>query len=210
MWGKILRAAGIAALLVIATPTAAHAGIDRYTPVTPREPTLAGSVVEPVCHDGTPWIAYSLTLTGGDDLAGAATLVLSDGKNAVELPLGALSDGRLDGEILWPGASSDTGALPGWELADERWVETDGNYRWTRGAITAVVHAGAELEVPLAYPSPASGCAADPAGLAAALPATGNAVPVLPIALGGVAAMLVGAGVFAIARRVRRADPVAR
>lgn len=224
---SVLSAFALAAMLCL-TPTAAMAaapaandsGSDGgYTPNEPTEPTLAGSLAVGECNGDVPWIKYSVTLTDPDDQAtsNTARLVLSDGSNSTTIVLGDLVDGQLTGRALWPGASVDAAGnptgWPGWAFVDGKWVETDGNFAWTRGAITATIEVNPELAVPLSYPPATPECAAVPplisdespgnpetAGL---LPATGLGASMLPIGLVGGLLAIGGVTLVAIRRRHR-------
>lgn len=206
MWGNVLRSGLLCAALALSAPMAAHAVDDPYTPVTPREPGLAGSEVGAVCRAGAPWITFSIVRTGGDAAADQeVSLVISDGSSTLDLPLGVLSDDRLQGEIPWPAAD------------------------WVRGGVSAVVQVGTtQLAVPLSPPTQGLGCRdsevagsvtlpsaevgekAVPApgsatGSAAALPATGlDAASVLVVAAAGTGVMIAGAAALVLARRRAR------
>jgi LPXTG-motif cell wall-anchored protein len=134
------------------------------------EGSLDGSVAVGECLNDAPWIAYDVVLTGveGDLTAHTASLVLTDGTSTETIVLGALTeDGTLSGRTLWPGASvADDGVTPtgwpGWELVDGTWVETDGNYAWTRGDLTATLVVNPEIAVDLVYPVATPNCATAP------------------------------------------------
>lgn len=212
MLRKILSVIAVGAALALGAP-AAHAGND-YPPPPPSSETLAGSVVAAECVGDVPWIRYDVIRTdpSGTATTDAATLVLSRGANTVEIPLGTLVDDRLSGRVLWPGAAVDAaGAATGWPGyagQDGQWLPTDGNFAWTRGAITATVKAGSELSVPLSYP-PASAACAGPkvpgaaAGIGSGLAVTGGALP-LAAAGAGLALIAVG-GIVVLVRRRRPA-----
>jgi hypothetical protein len=186
MWGNVLRSALMCGVLATGIPAMAD-GIDPYTPVTPRESSLAGSDVSAMCERGDPVIAYSLVVTDESSNAGtapaaptAATLTMTDGAATVELPLGTVSDGRLDGTIAWP--------------ADE----------WTRAGVEAEVSVGElRLAAPLEFPTPTRGCAASVT--ASALAGTGAEVPLIAAALGGTALLAGGIAYGVGRRRTRRA-----
>lgn len=200
------------AAAVILSSAPAYAA-ENYTPVDPREPSLAGSSVQSQCQRDVPWIGYDVVLTDPDNVATnhTATLVLTDGTNTAELPLGELTDNKLSGRILWPGASVDGSGTPtgwpGWAFTDGAWTETDGNFAWTRGNITARIVVNPQIAVPLSYPLATPECAAAPnvsgQGSGAALAVTGIDAQVLPIALVGGGLLLAG-GVFLGTRRLRR------
>jgi LPXTG-motif cell wall-anchored protein len=224
-----LFAFAVAAMLCLA-PSAAHAAApasidstetdvtDGYTPNEPDEPTLAGSTAVGECERDVPWISYAVELTDPDQQAtgNTARLVITDGTNTATLVLGDLVDGKLSGRILWPGASVDgagnaTG-WPGWAFVDGTWVETDGNYRWTRGNISAKITVNPEVAVPLSYPPATPVCAAAPETpmlspdspeptVAGFLPATGLGASLLPIAVVG--GLLAAIGLIVVAARRR-------
>ncbi len=132
-------------------------------------PSLAGTLAAGVCEADAPWITYDVVLTDPDNQSTgtAATLVLSDGTNTERIELGELDDdGTLEGRTLWPGASVDddgnaTG-WPGWEFVDGAWVETDGNFAWTRELTSAVIEVNPNTTVALVYPPATPNCVAGP------------------------------------------------
>lgn len=198
---------------VAARQAPAEAG--SYTPDKPDTPTLAGSTVSWVCMSGVPWITYSIMLNDpkGVVTTTAAHLVLSDGAQSVTVGLGSLTDGAVSGSVLWPGARADAGdgaGWPGWEYTDGRWRETDGDFAWTRGEITATLAldrqpiADPQLPVPLSYPPASSGCASPPQQgsiTASGLVATGGDLgPAVGLGAAGVALVAVG-GALLLRRR---------
>jgi hypothetical protein len=220
---KSFAALAVAALIVLAVPAAANAvsggnvGSEVVTPTPtptptdytpPQPPSLTGSTLAPVCADGVPWINYHVVLTDpdGQSTGTIATLILSDGTNTYSQELGDLSDSNpLSGQILWPGASVDpvTGegnGWPGWAFENGQWVETTGNFAWTRQPITAIIDVNPQIQVSLSYPPATPNCTDPPSG-GGNLPATGlNAAVVWPIGIAG--AVLVLAGVtFVVLRR---------
>lgn len=210
MFYRILSGISLAAILALGASTAAHAA-DDYPPPPPGTATLAGSSVVAECERDVPWIRFHIVLNDPDGqvTSSDARLVLSGGGQSTEIALGTLVGGELSGRVLWPGASVDNGGTatgwPGWAFEEGQWVETSGNYAWTRGTISAVVHVNPELSVPLSYP-PATAACADPVETvgvvaAATLPATGGTVPVV---IGGVGAALLALGGLAIILRRRR------
>lgn len=211
MLRRILSVVGVAAAMTLGASAAAHA-FDGYPPPPPDSATLAGSSVVADCYGDVPWINYHVVLNDPDGQVTShdAVLVLAGGDQSVEIPLGTLVDGQLSGRVLWPGASVDgsgnpTG-WPGWTSQNGQWVETNGNFAWTRGAISAVIRVNPDLSVPLAYP-PATAVCANPAaagaGASTTLPATGSVVPLAALGLG---VALLGAGGVAIVHRRRRAS----
>jgi hypothetical protein len=193
MWGNILRSALLCGVLASGIPAGTADGIDPYTPVTPREPSLAGSDVSGACERGEPVIVYSLVVTDGSSSAAAAgdpptaaTLTMTDGASTVDVPLGTVRAGRLEGSRPWPDAE------------------------WTRSGAESVVSVGAlRLAVPLDYPSAAMGCSSQAAG-ATVLAGTGAEVPILVAGIGG-AVLVAGGIVYGVGRRrSRRAAVVGR
>ncbi len=195
------------------SPLAAASAGDTYAPPNPGEPSLAGSVATGACRDDAAYISFDVVLTDGPatDQSAPVSLVLADGANSVTVPLGSLDEGRLQGRVLWPGASVDENGRgngwPGWEQRGSTWVPTDGGYAWTRGDITATLQANPSLAVPLHYPMSSPDCATAPRGSAAAvageLPATGSN-PAMPLAVAGVGAFAVLAGAGLVVARRRR------
>ncbi|WP_325483329.1 LPXTG cell wall anchor domain-containing protein [Microbacterium sp.] len=194
---------------------AANAVDEPYTPAPPSGATLAGSVVVSDCVGDVPWIRFSLSLDDPDNVAtgNTATLVITNGTNNVSVPLGQLVDGKLKGSVLWPGASVDSSGnptgWPGWMQQNGEWVQTSGNFAWTRGGISAVVRVNPDLSVPLSYPRSSPECATGPtfasiSGNPADLAATGMNATAVPIALGVGGVLLIGGIVLVARRRIAR------
>jgi LPXTG-motif cell wall-anchored protein len=156
------------------TPSPTPSSEPSEAPEAPTEDavgSLEGSVAVGECVADAPWIAYDVVLSGaeGDLTEQNASLVLTDGTNTETIELGALDeDGTLSGRALWPGASvAEDGVTPtgwpGWEQAEDgTWVETDENFAWTRGDLTATIVVNPDIEVELAYPVATPNCAAAP------------------------------------------------
>jgi len=198
----------LGAIVALGAPAAAHAEPDDYTPTNPATPSLAGSTAVGACDGDVPWIAYDITLLDPNDEipTDQATLEISDGENSATLALGTLVNGQLSGRVLWPGASVDAAGnptgWPGWAFENGAWVETEGNFGWTRGAITATIVVNPTLAVPLSYPPATPVCDANPprsGSAAASLPATGLSAAVVPLAVGGLVAA--GIGTLLVMRR---------
>ncbi|MGW9630869.1 hypothetical protein ACWGST_09200 [Agromyces sp. NPDC055520] len=142
---------------------------DAPCPVEPGEPTLDGSVATGTCDADSPWINFDVKLTDPENTVKnrAVSLVMTAGSNTETIELGDLkADGTLKGKKLWPGASVDAdgkaNGWPGWALVDGKWVETDGNFAWTRGAITAKLVVNPEVPVTISYPKATPECATGP------------------------------------------------
>lgn len=211
---KTFAALALATLTILAVPAAAYAD-DSYTPTKPTEPSLSGSTAAGFCNNDAPYIRFSVTLNDPDNVATShdAKLVLSGSGQSTTIPLGTLVGNKLSGSVLWPGASVDANGAPtgwpGWEKQGGQWVEIPGNYRWTRGDITATIEVNPSVTVPLSYPPQSPTCQTDPpvTGAAAstgqALPATGMSAAVLPIAVVGILLALLGV-VLLVSRRLAR------
>ncbi|MCR2785602.1 cell wall protein [Microbacterium sp. zg.B96] len=223
-----LSAIALATLVVIGVPAAASAATDAtstrpgggaavaeatdgYTPKTPEEPTLAGSSAVGECDRDVPWIQYSVTLTDPDSQVTAPTarLVLSDGAHSTTIALGELVGNELSGRVLWPGASVDAAGnptgWPGWALVDGAWTQTDGNFAWVRGRISAVLEVNPQIAVALAYPPTSPDCVTGPRPAAAGLAVTGGTLGgVLPAAIAGGVIVLGGTGLLLLRRRRRQ------
>ncbi|MDQ0574868.1 hypothetical protein [Agromyces albus] len=134
------------------------------------EPSLAGSTMTGVCRADAPWIVFDIVLADPDGQAssGDASLVFSDGEHIETIGLGELDEsGALEGEVLWPGASvADDGVTPigwpGWEQVDGEWVETEGNFAWTRDVTSVLLVVNPDLEVAITYPVATPDCVAAP------------------------------------------------
>jgi hypothetical protein len=212
---KTLIAAALTAAMIGFGGSAAFAAEESGTDYVPdqyTDPTLGGSTASSQCVGDVPWINVSVKLTDPDNQAtsNVAYLRMTDGSNVEDIKLGELDkNGNLTTTILWPGASTDgqgnaTG-WPGWALVDDNWVETSGNYAWTRGPITATIHVNPEISVPLSYPAASEACASPTALLSEnpgepGLAATGGAVPYLAAGI-GVGALALGATLIARRRR---------
>lgn len=131
-----------------------------------QEPSLLGSTATAMCRANSPWIVFDVVLTDPDaqSTGNIAYLVLSDGTHTEKVELGPIGeDGRVAGEVLWPGAAVDEAgnptAWPGWmQLPNGRWVVTDGNFGWTRSLTSATIEVNPTLAIDLDYPT-AADCA---------------------------------------------------
>jgi hypothetical protein len=133
------------------------------------QPVLTGSTATGQCLKDAPWIFYDVSMTDPDHLSTSETvkLVLSDGTNSTTLTLGDLQNGHLSGKVLWPGAAVDASgaptAWPGWmKDASGRYVQTTGNFAWTRHLSSATFVVNPELAVALSYPAATPNCITAP------------------------------------------------
>ncbi|WP_243075620.1 hypothetical protein [Microbacterium sp. SS28] len=119
-------------------------------------PLVPGDI-QSQCVGDVPYLGYDLTLPEGF-VAGAdpvtITFVNPDGEDYV------VENQPLQGTLLWPGASADEPKMwPGWALVDGEYVETDGNYRWTRAGVTIVFEVNPTYETTVEYPQATALCA---------------------------------------------------
>ncbi len=177
---RTLTAAALALAIVGAGSGAAFAA-DDYTPGSPSEPSLAGSLASGTCSHGEPRIAYDVRLTDPSGVAKSHTayLQLSGGGQVLDIELGELVDNTLSGSIAWPSES------------------------WTHGDITATLHVNPQTAVPLSYPLVANPCGDPAAASSNTLATTGGTISLVAAGI-GVAAVAVGAGLTL--RRRRRAQ----
>ncbi|WP_370618169.1 hypothetical protein [Mumia sp. Pv 4-285] len=118
--------------------------------------------IESQCVSAVPYLSYGVTLPPGFQDPGAnpvtITFVNPDGEDYV------VSGLPLSGQLLWPGASATEPLMwPGWELLpDGTYVETDGNFAWTRQGITVRFDVNPTYSTTVAYPSETSSCANPP------------------------------------------------
>ncbi|MFF2273187.1 hypothetical protein ACFVTX_12975 [Agromyces sp. NPDC058136] len=191
----------------------------------PREsvdPSLDGTIAAGICIADAPWIFFHVVLDDPEGIVESRTvsLVLSDGEHTETIELGELDeDGVLEDQVLWPGADIDdegnATAWPGWKQeADGTWVETDGNFAWTRALTSAKFVVNPEVEVELAYPPATPDCIAappaPPGGETPSTPAGGTGDGLADTGFAGappaiVAGAVVVAGVgFLVIARLRR------
>ncbi|QAY75054.1 cell wall protein [Agromyces protaetiae] len=182
--------------------------------------SLLGSVATGVCEADVPWIYFHVALDDPDQQSTSreAFLVFTDGTNTERIALGEIDPvtGVLDDRVLWPGASVDgagnpTG-WPGWtQDASGEWVETTGNFAWTRSLTTATIEVNPDLAVDVSYPPATPECVSGPRGggdgeaRAAGLASTGfNGTP---FAIGAGIIVLAGIAfvVISVVRKRKRA-----
>lgn len=202
-------AAAVLTLAALSASAGTAFAADDYTPDTNPKITLAGSTASSDCLGDVPVIRYSVALTDPDNVATSHTvyLRLTDGSNVENIKLGELVDNKLSGSILWPGASTDgngnaTG-WPGWAQVDGAWVETGGNFGWTRGPISAKLVVNPEAAVMLSYPEASADCASPTAVSSdspTALASTGGAISLVAAGV-GISALAVGLGITLRRRR---------
>jgi LPXTG-motif cell wall-anchored protein len=141
------------------------------------DPTFDGRTVTAAeCDNDTPWIDFTVVVNDPDGQLTNRTATLTfvhptDPAQNHVVELGDLGTGNvLEGRILWPGASVDpvTGeptGWPGWAFADGQWVETTGNFAWTRSLTEVTLTVNPEMQIAIAYPPATPECVAGPVEL---------------------------------------------
>ncbi len=193
-------------------------------------PLVPGDIVA-TCLGDVPYLGYAVTLPAGyttdDPTPLTVTFVNPEGEDVV------IANQPLAGSLLWPGAQATEPKMwPGWELVAGTYVQTGGNFGWSREGITVHFEVNPAFETVVEYPAATALCAnppkqaispegpsdeepgeepaEEPAGSESsdpegALAATGGGVsPIVPIA--GGAALLLGLGaLLTVAYQRRRA-----
>ncbi|WP_125206572.1 MULTISPECIES: hypothetical protein [Isoptericola] len=131
-----------------------------------------------VCDAETPYLVYGVTLPEGAPAPGenplTVTFINPGGGNdhvTTDLPL--------EGRLLWPGASAEEPLQwPGWErLEDGSYVETDGNFAWTRDGVQVRFEVNPDYSTVVEYPPASEECADAPADIREAAAQTVVDVP---------------------------------
>jgi hypothetical protein len=96
---------------------------------------------------------------------------------------------------------------PGWELVNGEYVQTDGNYAWTRSGVTVRFEVNPSYSTEIFYPEASAECANPPVGggddPTGALAATGGGISPM-FAVAGGAALFAGISAVVIAASRRR------
>jgi LPXTG-motif cell wall-anchored protein len=141
------------------------------------EPTFDGRTVTAAeCDNDTPWIDFTVVVNDPDGQLTNRTATLTfvhptDPAQNHVVELGDLGTGNvLEGRILWPGASvdpvtSEPTGWPGWAFVDGQWVETTGNFAWTRSLTEVTLTVNPEMQIAIAYPPATPECVAGPVEL---------------------------------------------
>ncbi|GAA5093458.1 hypothetical protein GCM10025760_23620 [Microbacterium yannicii] len=196
-------------------PSSSEVETDR--PLTQAElgtcPLVPGEI-QSVCVGDVPYLGYAVSLPEGlvvdSSTPVTITFVNPDGEDYV------VANQPLSGKLLWPGASDGNPKMwPGWDLVDGEYVQTDGNFAWTRAGVTVEFEVNPTYATEVEYPqatvlcaNPPVGSGDEPAGTptstdAEALAVTGGGVSPIIVAAGGTA-LLAGVAVVAIAAYRRR------
>ena len=176
---------------------------------------LVPGEIQSVCVGDVPYLGYEVTLPEGfvadSETPVTITFVNPDGEDYV------VGDQPLSGALLWPGASDGEPKMwPGWDLVDGEYVETDGNFAWTRAGVTVEFEVNPTYTTEVEYPQATALCANPPVGDGddpttgtpastdtEALAVTGGGVNPIVVAAGG-SALVAGIAVVAIAAYRRR------
>jgi len=175
---------------------------------------LVPGEIQSVCVGDVPYLGYAVSLPEGlvvdSSTPVTITFVNPDGEDYV------VANQPLSGKLLWPGASDGNPKMwPGWDLVDGEYVQTDGNFAWTRAGVTVEFEVNPTYATEVEYPQATVLCAHPPVGSgdelagtptstdAEALAVTGGGVSPIIVAAGGTA-LLAGVAVVAIAAYRRR------
>jgi len=169
-------------------------------------PLVPGDI-DAVCVGDVPYLGYGLTLPAGFVPSSSTPVTITflnpDGEDYV------VENQPLSGKLLWPGASAGEPKMwPGWELVNGEYVQTDGNFAWTREGVTVRFDVNPTYSTEVEYPEASAECANAPIGgpdgtPAGGLAVTGGGVSPIVVAAGG-ATLAAGIAVVAIAAYRRR------
>ena len=149
-------------------------GTDTYSyavpPFTDEDCPLQTGGIEATCTGSVPYLSYVINPEG---LPAGSTVDITflnpSGANVQVL------DQPLTGKVLWPGASAtEPLQWPGWELVNGEYVNTGGNFGWTRPTVDVLFQVNPETTVTVNYPPESSTCANPPAGTPTTTPAVDN------------------------------------
>ena len=231
LWARGLLVAGLVGATALVGP-AANASVEAPDPTptggdyveTTPPPTIALSVLQPVCDGNVPYLVYDVDVTGTPEDSVTITWLNPSGDDVVQAGL------PLSGRVLWPGASVDAAGnptgWPGWVFEDGEWVE-GGSFGWVRPTADVLFQVNPETTVSVAYPPSTPSCATNPPGKTTPASLTANAkttaagakvtsasaeegglaatgATVGKVAGIGAALLLVGGGLVLVARRGRK------
>ncbi len=117
------------------------------------------------CIGSVPYLGYAFTLPEGFVAPSATPLTITFVHPTDPTQNYSVANQPLSGAVLWPGASA-TAPLqwPGWvRLANGTYVETTGNYAWTRPAVTVLFEVNPSYQTTVNYPAESALCANPPA-----------------------------------------------
>lgn len=138
---------------------------DRTRDLTKEEigaecPLVPGDILS-TCQGDVPYLGYAVTLPEGyttdDETPVTITFVNPDGEDYV------VTGQPLSGSLLWPGAKATEPKMwPGWDLVNGTYVQTEGNFAWTREGITVRFEVNPTFETEVEYPAATALCANPP------------------------------------------------
>ena len=127
-------------------------------------PLIPGGIASQ-CVGSVPYLGYAFTLPEGFVADSATPLTITFVHPTDPAQNYSVANQPLSGAVLWPGASA-TAPLqwPGWvRLANGTYVETTGNYAWTRPAVTVLFEVNPSYQTTVNYPAESALCANPPA-----------------------------------------------
>lgn len=227
LWVRGLLVAGLLGTTALVAP-AANATVETPEPTptsgdyveTTPPPTIALTVLQPVCDGDVPYLVYDVDVTGTPNETVTITWLNPSGANVVQ------SDLPLSGRVLWPGATVNAAGeptgWPGWVFENGEWVE-GGPFTWVRPSVDVLFQVNPETTVTVAYPPSSPNCNTNPPGKTNPPPTTtvNGKVTTVADTQGGLAAtgatvgkfvgagaalLLVGGGLVLIARRTRKGN----
>ena len=123
-------------------------------------PLIPGGIASQ-CVGSVPYLGYAFTLPEGVVIDDETPLTITFVHPSDPAQNYRVENQPLSGAVLWPGASA-TAPLqwPGWaRLADGTYVETTGNYAWTRPSVTVLFEANPSYQTTVNYPADSALCA---------------------------------------------------
>jgi LPXTG-motif cell wall-anchored protein len=131
--------------------------------VGPDLPLIVNVSPHSKCLSDVPYLEWDLSLPAGFPDQGTSPLSITFiNPNGDDYTISGLP---LKGSMLWPGASDgNPKQWPGWKLlADGTYVETDGNFAWTRDGVEVLFKVNPETTITVNYPKATAACANPPA-----------------------------------------------
>jgi len=208
--GKKSFAAVVLAAFITVAPATAYAAAPTSNPMYAPGPETDASLsatASSACVDGRPVLTVSVDLVDPDDEVEttAVSMTMTGSGNAYDF--GTIGDvdenGQFTTTLPWPGSSD--GGWPGYELVNGEWVNTGGNFAWTRGDVALVVEVNPETTTPVAYPSEDPPCSpASPTTTSTSsgpLAVTGSDFDAAPLLLAAGGLIVIGGLTLLIVRR---------
>ncbi|WP_345801525.1 hypothetical protein AAIB33_19045 [Microbacterium sp. AZCO] len=122
-------------------------------------PLVPGKILS-ACVGDVPYLSYSVDLPEGFVASSEkpVTITFVNGHGGEDY---VVTGQPLSGKLLWPGASdAEPKMWPGWDLVDGQYVETSGNYAWTRlKDVVVKFRVNPEYETTVTYPEATAECA---------------------------------------------------